>query len=1124
MFDNPLNILVLVILVAGWAMLLYLVVTLIKPRGKKGSESASQRVRGGEGMVVGHRPQAIGGESRILDIEPGSKQPVASSVQHSASSRSKEEPTVLNPQWGGNMGSSGTAKGNVATNYAQTDGVLLSIEVPKENETTPLAAELMFSSLHGIYKPELDKLKSGLQDAISFEIQAQEKAIRFFVWVPRYLQGYVEGQIYAQYQGVNIQEVKDYASQSKLSPDIVLASAELVLNKEDIFPIKSFESFEVDPLAAITSTLSKLTDPAQIWVQMIIRPENDSWRNRAIKYIDAVKTGKTSFSTSLVKGLRGLASDVMSTAFTGAAPSAPEAKPAVQLAPGVEDALKQIETKSTKLGFQTKIRIVAADKTFEEAKQKLDLVVGSFKQFNTTNLNGFVAAPVTGTPNQVLSAYSAREFSTSGPVLNVLELASIYHLPSNTVSTPHIVWAGSKKGEPPANLPLVEEIAPEEITSLGVTNFRGSQEIFGIKIPDRRRHIYVIGKSGVGKSTLLQNMTLDDIKEGRGVGVIDPHGDYVDYVLDRIPENRLNDVIVFDPSDRDFPVGFNILHVENPKYKVIAASGVVSVFKKIFGESWGPRLEYWLSSAVLALLDYPGATLMMLPRLFTDDAFRMDVIEKINDPVIKARWIGEYNTLDQRQRAETISPILNKVGQFLSSSLVRNIIAQPENGFNLREVLDSKKILLVKLAKGLIGEDNAALLGAMLVTQIQLAAMSRADELDQEKRADFFLYVDEFQNFATDSFAVILSEARKYRLSLTLAHQFMAQLPETVTNAVIGNVGTIVSFRVGANDAAFLMKEFAPVFDEQDLVNLNVFNIYLKLSVDGLTAGAFSAATLPPEAGITSNKEGVLNASRKKYSKNLDDVLKQVTSQTEAITGGGDSRGGQIRPNYGYGQRGGGGQWPGNSGQRQQGGGQGQQAGRGIPNQQINKSANGGGEQANSPQPRVDSGQQVGRSAGQSSQGQQATTGGQTGGIQPQVRRGPNVDALKNLLSGIQKKTPTPLAPDQRNELAKTLMDDLNGGAGNSFKSAFEKAKEEKSEIRNEKLETNGEKSEISNSDGVVIPPPAPAPKLTGEIARDVSSVQSSVVSREGQGAINAGRQEELDPEIKEFLDSQTGL
>jgi len=865
----------------------------------------------------------------------------------------------------------GVVPGNVASpaliDSHLGEGVVLAIEVPKENETTPLAAELMFASLHGIHKAAMKG--KGVQDHVSFEMQAQEKSIRFFVWVPKHLQGYVEGQIYAQYPGVLIREFKDYADAAKLRPGTSVVSAELKLMRPDLFPIKSFDSFDVDPLAGITATLSKLEGEGQIWLQIMIRPESDAWRNRAVKYIADVKAGKKGFAASFMKHLGGLASEVVRTAVTGgtAASATPEKK--LELPPGMEEALKRIEEKSTKLGFQTFVRVVAMDSTPTAAQQKLDLVVGSFKQFNTTNLNGFMAVPeMVLAGRSPVDLYAARIFPQTGFVLNVTELASIYHLPNKTVSTPHIVWAGAKKGEPPANLPLADETEPALLTNLGVTNFRGSKEKFGIKITDRKRHVYVVGKSGTGKSTLLQNMAIDDITEDRGVAVVDPHGEYVDYVLDRIPEKRIDDVIVFDPSDKDHPIGFNILEVEDPKYKLVTASGVVGVFKKIFGESWGPRLEYWLSSAILALLDYPGATLVMVPRLFVDDAFRDEVIARVQDPIIKNRWITEYNKLDQKQRSETISPILNKVGQFLSSSIIRNIVGQPKSTINIRNLMDNGKIMLVKLSKGLIGEDNAALLGALIITKMQLAAMSRADA-EVSTRRDFFLYVDEFQNFATESFATILSEARKYGLSLTMAHQYIAQLLEPVSKAVFGNVGTLVAFRVGSDDAAFLTKEFAPVFTEQDLVNLDVFNIYVKLSIDGMTAGAFSATTLPPTADKNNNRERVITLSRQKYATQASGVEENIRTE---------------------------------------------QAGTLAQSQPMTRP----------------SGQPIrpgGRSVPPSSTG---------------TRQGPNIVGLKSLISSIERKKQEKLDPKQKEELTKTLAEDMKSEPS-SFKEALERARQE---------------------------------------------------------------------------------
>jgi len=754
-----------------------------------------------------------------------------------------------------------------------TGAVLLAIDVPKENEKTPLAAEALFASLHGIGDSRL-----------SFEIEAKEKSIRFYVWVPMPLRGYVESQLYAQYPNINILEMRDYAESSKVPADLSAVATELKLGREDLYPLKTFLNFDVDPLAAITSTLSKLEENQHIWIQLIIWPEGNKWRNRAIRYINDIRrTGakRAGFAKVVLKELVILGGEIIGAIFRGGSYQPTEGVvKSVELSPGMEQALKEIEAKSSKLGFRATIRLVVFDRQLEMARSKLQLAVGAFKQFNTNNLNYFEVGPFVHDRPRILSAYTSRSPGVSNFILNVTELASIYHLPNVSVTTPNIVWAGSKKGEPPPNLPLEHEIPAEELTLLAKTNFRGSEEKFGIKLQDRRRHIYVIGKSGVGKSVLLKNMAIDDIKERRGIAMIDPHGEDVTELLDHIPNHRVNDVIVFDPGDREFAVGFNMFELLDPKYKVVTASGIVGSFKNLFADSWGPRLEYWLKSAVLALMDYPNATLLMVPRMFTDKDFRSKVLEKVQDPLIKSRWINEWPKLDPKAQGEAIGPILNKVGQFLSSPVIRNIVGQPKSSIDFREVMDEGKILLVKLAKGVIGDDNSNLLGSMIVTQFQLAAMSRADIPPSERR-DFYLYVDEFQNFATDSFATILSEARKYNLSLVVANQYMAQLREEVKNAVFGNVGTLITFRVGADDAAVLMKEFAPVFDANDLVNLNIYNIYLKLSIDGLTVPAFSAQTLPPPPDKNYNSEKIIALSRERYAKPVKFVEEKVRELIE---------------------------------------------------------------------------------------------------------------------------------------------------------------------------------------------------------------------------------------------------
>ncbi|MBT4209900.1 MAG: type IV secretion system DNA-binding domain-containing protein [Candidatus Komeilibacteria bacterium] len=409
----------------------------------------------------------------------------------------------------------------------------------------------------------------------------------------------------------------------------------------------------------------------------------------------------------------------------------------------------------------------------------------------------------------------------------------------------------------------------DKITIFAETNYRNSNVKFGIKTDDRRRHMYFIGKTGMGKSTVLENMIIQDIQDGKGVCVVDPHGDLVEKVINFVPRERINDVIYFNPADLDFPIGFNVLEQVDASQRHLVVSGLIGVFQKIWADSWGPRLEYVLHHAISALLEYPGSTLLGIMRMLTDKAFRKKVVEKISDPVVKAFWVDEYSKYPDRFQAEAIAPIQNKVGRFLSSALIRNILGQVRSSFNMREIMDGQKILLLNLSKGRVGEDNSALLGAMMITKIQLAAMSRVDTIEEERK-DFYLYVDEFQNFATESFANILSEARKYKLNLIIAHQYIEQVPEEMTAAVFGNVGTIVNFRVGAADAEFLEKEFFPTFTQEDLVNLSKFEIYIKLMIDGVTSEGFSAKTLPPvamteeAAGV---KDKIINITRERYAK-----------------------------------------------------------------------------------------------------------------------------------------------------------------------------------------------------------------------------------------------------------------
>lgn len=439
--------------------------------------------------------------------------------------------------------------------------------------------------------------------------------------------------------------------------------------------------------------------------------------------------------------------------------------------------------------------------------------------------------------------------------------------------------------------------APEKnVTYFGRIDFRNKNQLFGVKRTDRRQHMYVIGKTGTGKSAMLHNLIIQDIANGEGVCVVDPHGELVESILTKIPKERLKDVVYFNPADSEYPMGFNVLELPDPKYKHLVASGLMGIFTKIWAGTWSARMEYILNNAVLALLDTPGSTLLGISRILVDKQYRQQILANVKDPVVRSFWLNEFEEWRDQFRNEAIAPIQNKVGQFLSTAMIRNVVGQPQSTLDIFKIMNDGKIFLVNVSKGRIGEDNSSLLGAMLITKIQLAAMERV-RIPEEERVDFYLYVDEFQNFATDSFASILSESRKYRLDLILAHQYIGQLVTDVStkvrDAVFGNVGTMVVFRVGAADAEFLEQEFTPELLPEDIVNLPNYTVYLKLMVDGVTSRPFSARTLPPFKVETSEStaEMVIAESRKRYAKARYAVEEEISRWAGGIMGREDSSG-----------------------------------------------------------------------------------------------------------------------------------------------------------------------------------------------------------------------------------------
>ncbi|PIR68600.1 hypothetical protein COU49_00030 [Candidatus Nomurabacteria bacterium CG10_big_fil_rev_8_21_14_0_10_35_16] len=439
----------------------------------------------------------------------------------------------------------------------------------------------------------------------------------------------------------------------------------------------------------------------------------------------------------------------------------------------------------------------------------------------------------------------------------------------------------------------------KELTYLGITTYRDKNTLFGIKRKDRRQHVYLLGKSGTGKSVLMFNMIIQNILNGEGVCVVDPHGELVEGVLSAIPPNRMKDVVYFNPADTEHHIGFNVLELIDPKYKHLVASGLMGIFTKIWANAWSARMEYILNNAILALLDTPGTTLLGIPRMLVDKDYRQKIISNLKDPVIKAFWVHEYEAWQDKFRNEAIAPIQNKVGQFLSTSIIRNVVGQSRSTINIFDIMNEGKIFLVNVSKGRIGEDNSALLGGMIITKIQLAAMERV-RIPEDQRKDFYLYVDEFQNFVTDAFAGILSEARKYRLNLTIAHQYTAQLVSdknsAVRDAVFGNVGTMIVFRVGSDDAEFLESEFEPEFTPQDIVNLPNYKIYLKLMIDGITSRPFSAKTLPPlvKSGNQLIEEEVIKNSRELYCRPKEIVEQEINDWSGMSLGDDNSGGGSL--------------------------------------------------------------------------------------------------------------------------------------------------------------------------------------------------------------------------------------
>ncbi|MCL2451456.1 type IV secretion system DNA-binding domain-containing protein [Candidatus Saccharibacteria bacterium] len=744
--------------------------------------------------------------------------------------------------------------------------VLLGLEIPQDNDREEPAAEQLFASLHGILRDRQElKMSGGMQEHLSFEMASLGGQIRFFVRVPKHLQNFVEGQIYAQYPAINIYEIdSDYTANSSNHP--VTATAELALTDSEFIPIKTFQDHNADPMVTVMAAMSKQSHPdEETWVQVLVRPIADEWHSSAARFINGLKAGNSSRATSgswlwFARAVEALWKPPESGAGSARTREMSERD---------KTRLAAAEKKAQKPGYQVKIRLAYLGSETSSARAQINSLVSAFKQFGSPTSNGWRLDNSPSFKREDLQKYTARYFSDNGFILNTEELASIYHLPHDGSRAPNVVWTDAKTADSPSKLPLLtgERERDDLVSAFGLTATRGGQQQFGIYRDDRSRHIYVIGQTGTGKSALLELLALSDIYHGAGYAIIDPHGDFAVSNLKFVPPNRINDVVYFNPADTEFPLGFNPMEVYDPSQRNNISSEIIGVLKRMFGDSWGPRLEYILRYTILALLEYPDTTMLDITRMLTDKKFRTKVLAKVQDTVVLQFWNVEFASWNDRFTAEAIAPVLNKVGAFVANPIIRNIIGQPKSTFNIREIMDEGKILIVNLSKGLIGDDNAAILGALMVTKIQLAAMSRSDIPSLDDRRPFYLYVDEFQNFATDSFAVILSEARKYGLYLTVANQYVSQMSEGVRNAVFGNVGTIISMRVSAEDAPLLATQFAPRFEANDMLQMSNREFVCSMMIQGEKAPAFSGTTLKLPPAQVDNLGRIVENTRAHYAK-----------------------------------------------------------------------------------------------------------------------------------------------------------------------------------------------------------------------------------------------------------------
>lgn len=709
-------------------------------------------------------------------------------------------------------------------------------------------AENMYNTLFAIYKGGIKNIFKNFiyrPRHIALEIIAQNKEIYFYVAVPYVLSSMVEKAVTTHYPDAQIKEVEEHNIFDPKREMVGIKCRELFGYKNHSYPIKTYLSIDNEPLEAITNSLSMLEEDEGAAIQLLIRPANPKRMLGAKKLVQKIQKGPGSKS--------GVVTDLIN-------PGSSEQKSpeAYRTTPQEEQTMKELERKATKFGFESHIRIIVAARDDHRADLVYNQIKSSFSQFSDLSLNGFKWRKPRD-KQKFIDNYIFRFFDDSvfnferfwtkqrgcRLILNTEELASIYHFPSILIKTPGIKWLPAKSSNVPVNL-------PKEGMLFAKTNFRGAEEPVCLTDNDKLRHVYIIGQTGTGKSVMMKNMILSDIKAGHGVCFIDPHGDGANDIIARIPKERAEDVIIFDASDTERPLGLNLFEAKSIEQQDFVIQEAITMLYRLYDPGhtgiMGPRFEHWFRNAALAIMADPsGGTFIEVPRIFTDDKYLAEKLKYVADPVVKNFWINEMGQTAEFHKSEVLGWFVGKFGAFMTNTTMRNILGQAQSSLNLREIMDNKKILIVNLSKGIVGELNMQLLGMIFISKIQMAAMSRAD-IPEDQRQPFYLYVDEFQNFATDNISQIFSESRKYKLALLVANQFIAQLRDDIKNAVFGNVGSLVSFRVGAEDGEFIAKQFEPEFNVHDIINQENYHAIVKMIINGVPSRPFSIISIAPEA------------------------------------------------------------------------------------------------------------------------------------------------------------------------------------------------------------------------------------------------------------------------------------